>query len=125
MDAPERVGARHAREEALERRLRVDLEGEELPAARQARHAHGDGLAAAAVRGIEAKSLREAPRRVHREDERPPPAPRGGEADGGGERRLPDAAGAGEDDQLLAVQPGGEVEMRLVRREERKSRRFA
>ena len=83
------------------------------------------GSPLAAVGGGEAESLGEAPGRVHRENERPPPAPRRGEADGGGERRLPDAAGAGQHDELLAVQPGAEVEMRLLRREERERRRFA
>ena len=39
-----------AGEEALERRLRVDLEGEELPSPWQARQPHGDGLASASVR---------------------------------------------------------------------------
>jgi hypothetical protein len=125
VDAPERVGARHAREEALERRLRVDLEGEELPLARQARHAHGDGLSAPAACRVEVEGLREAPRRVDGEDERAPPAPRGGEADGGGKRRLPDAAGAGQHDELLPVEPGGEVEMRRTGNEEGRRRGFA
>ncbi len=118
VDAPERLRARDAREEALERGLRVDLEGAEAPAARQARHAHRDGLAAPRIGGVETERLREAAGRVHGQDERPPPAPRRGEPDGGRERRLPDAAGARQDDQLLSVEPGAEVEVRLVRGEE-------
>jgi hypothetical protein len=35
-------------------------------------------------------------------DDRPQPAPRGDQADGGGDRRLPDAALPGDDEQLLA-----------------------
>jgi hypothetical protein len=56
---------------------------------------------------VEAPGLRELQRprdvvaRGDLRDDRPQPAPRCDQADGGGDRRLPDAALAGDDDQLL------------------------
>ena len=110
MDSRRTSRGRGALEQALERGLRVDLEREEAAALRDAGGAHLGGAAGARVPCGKAEGLGEAPRGIDREHEGAPPAARGRQAERRRERRLPDAPGPGEDDQLLAVEPGAEVE---------------
>src|ERR1019366_1174084 len=120
-DSLERLGARGAREEALEGGPGVDLKREEAAALRDAGGAHLGGAAGPRVPFGNAEGLREAPRGIDGEHEGAPPAARGRKAERGRESRFPDAPWSGEDDQLLVVEPRAEIEgvrPRKKRREE-------
>ena len=83
-----------------------------------------EGRLERASRAEKAEGLGEAPRGIDGEDEGAAPAARGRQAERGRERRLPDAPGSGEDDQLLAGRARGGGRERLDPGKKEKKRDF-